>query len=148
MSELSSTSRWQLPLLAVGQMQKDVTHNEALARIDALLCPLVESVPQNGPPSAPLAGQCWLIGPAPTGAWTGRPHQLACWTSGGWRCAEPRVGMTARLVDGRLAQFGGSQWILPPTVAAPIGGAIVDSEARTSIAAVIVALQEQGLLAT
>jgi Protein of unknown function (DUF2793) len=148
MSELSSTSRWQLPLLAVGQMQKEVTHNEALARIDALLCALVESGPQNAPPTAPLAGQCWLIGSAPTGGWDGRPHQLACWTSGGWRWIEPRGGMTVRISDGRLARFDGAQWMLPPSVSAPVGGATVDSEARTVIAALIVALRDQGLLAT
>lgn len=42
MTDLSTTSRWQLPLLAVGQTQKEVTHNEALARVDALLVPAAE----------------------------------------------------------------------------------------------------------
>ena len=148
MSEISSTSRWQLPMLAVGQMQKEVTHNEALARIDALLSPLVESPPLDVPPSAPLAGQCWLVGTAPSNAWSGRAHHLACWTSGGWRWIAPQIGMTVRLADGRLARFGGSHWILPVAVSLPVNGATVDSEARLAIAAVIAALQAQGLLAT
>lgn len=148
MDDLSETSRWELPLLAVGQMQKEVTHNEALARIDALLIPVVEGPPQNNPPATPQAGQCWLVGAAPVGAWTGQAQALAAWTSGGWRIIKPRNRMTVRLADGRAAIFANGQWSLPGTVAGPVGGATIDSEARASINAVISALQAQGWLTT
>ena len=148
MTDPSITSRWQLPLLAVGQTQKEVTHHEALARVDALLAPAAESSPQNSPPAAPVAGQCWLVGGAPAGSWAGRAQHIACWTSGGWRWIMPRSGMTVRIVDGRMARFDGTGWVLPPVVAAPGGGAVVDSEARTAIVALIASLQTQGWLAT
>lgn len=31
------TARYQLPFLAVGQAQKEITHNEALVLLDALI---------------------------------------------------------------------------------------------------------------
>lgn len=148
MSELELTSRWQLPLLAVGQMQKEVTHNEALARIDALLIPTAENGPQNSPPAAPLEGQCWLVGAAPTAGWSGHAQEIACWTSGGWRWVTPRGGMTVRIADGRMARFAGGLWLLPPAMAVPTGGAVVDSEARSAISGIITALQAQGWLVT
>jgi Protein of unknown function (DUF2793) len=146
MSELLRSARWKLPLLAVGQMQKEVTHNEALTLIDALIAPVVEASGPNDPPAAPLTGQCWLVGTAPTGAWIGAAQHLACWTSGGWRLIAPRAGQTVRLATGAALRFGGSAWLNPAHIAAPTGGAVVDSEARAAIAALIAELRLQGLL--
>ena len=61
----TSTPRHQLPYLAVGQAQKEITHNQALVRIDALLQPLVEAE-LSAPPASlaeSQAGKCWLVGP-------------------------------------------------------------------------------------
>ena len=146
MSELLQSARWRLPLLAVGQMQKEVTHNEALTLIDALIAPVVEAQGVNEPPSAPQLGQCWVVGAAPTGAWTGGAQHLACWTSGGWGLIAPRTGMTARLAGGTMLHFDGAQWAGPAAVPVPSGGAVVDSEARAAIAALIAQLQLQGWL--
>ena len=50
-----ATSRLNLPLMAAGQSQKEVTHNEALLRIDLLVQTTVMSGPQSTPPAgAPL----------------------------------------------------------------------------------------------
>lgn len=146
MSDLLQSARWKLPLLAVGQMQKEVTHNEALALVDALIAPVVEASGVNDPPVAPLTGQSWLVGTAPTGAWIGAAQHLACWTSGGWRLIAPRAGQTVRLAAGAVVRFDGSAWINPGNVAAPAGGPIVDNEARAAIAALIAELRLQGLL--
>jgi Protein of unknown function (DUF2793) len=146
MSELLQSARWKLPLLAVGQMQKEVTHNEALTIVDALIAPVAQASGVNDPPASPLNGQCWLVGAAPTGAWTGAAQHLACWTSGGWRLIAPRAGQTVRLAAGAVARFDGSGWIGPADISAPTGGTIVDSEARAAIAALIVELRLQGVL--
>ena len=63
------SGRFGLPFLAAGQAQKELTHNEALALIDAVLCPAVESAGLETPPGSPSVGQCWIAGVSPTGAW-------------------------------------------------------------------------------
>ncbi|MDZ3830331.1 MAG: DUF2793 domain-containing protein [Sphingopyxis sp.] len=147
MSEPMTTPRFALPLLAVAQAQKEVTHNEALSMIDALVQTVVEAGPLDAPPAAPAAGQCWIVGGAPTGAWSGQAAALAIWTAGGWRFVVPRIGMRAvRASDGAIQRFGGGGWNAPGSVADPVGGATIDSEARVAIAAIISQLATHGLL--
>jgi Protein of unknown function (DUF2793) len=146
MSELLESARWKLPLLAVGQMQKEVTHNEALTLIDALIAPVVVASGVNGPPLTPENGQCWLVGAAPTGAWADAAQHLACWTSGGWRLVAPRTGMAVRAGSGAVLRYDGAEWTAPSAVAVPGGGTVVDNEARAAVSALIVALQAHGLV--
>jgi hypothetical protein len=134
-------------LLAVAQAQKEVTHNEALTLLDALVAPAIDAGPQNDPPPAPLLGQVWLVGDVPTGAWIGAPGALALWTAGGWRFIAPRAGMSVtRLEDGLCLCFDGTMWSVPPAIGTPAGGAVVDTEARAAIGALISCLSAHGLL--
>ena len=146
MTELLQSARWKFPLMAVGQMQKEVTHNEALTLIDALISPVVEANGINIAPISPMLGQCWLVGAAPTGLWAGAAHHLACWTSGGWRLIVPRTAMLVRLVNGPMLRFDGLVWAVPAAVPNPVGGTVIDSEARTAISALVVVLQAYGWL--
>src|SRR3546814_14471192 len=93
MTDLPTTARFQLPLLAAAQAQKEVTHNEALTLLDALVQPVVEAGPQNSPPLAPAVGQCWLVGAAPTAEWSESAGTNATLTAGGWRFAAPFAGL-------------------------------------------------------
>jgi hypothetical protein len=79
------TARFALPLLHAGQAQKEMTHNEALLALDILLHPEVEALGENQPPPAPSAGQCWIVGDAPIGAWAGQADRIAAWSPAGWR---------------------------------------------------------------
>lgn len=147
MSEAMMSARFGLPLLAVNQAQKEVTHNESITAIDMLLHPSVGAGPLNAPPASPQAGQCWLIGAAPTGAWSGRPHHLAAWTAGGWRFAPPHPAMRIwRSSDGHLLRYDGNSWVEPALIAEPAGGSVIDSEARAAINSVILVLKSYGLL--
>ncbi|MBL8652063.1 MAG: DUF2793 domain-containing protein [Sphingopyxis sp.] len=147
MTDLPSTARLALPLLALAQAQKEVTHNEALTLLDLLVQPAVEAGPQVDPPLAPAAGQGWIVAAGATGAWDGADGSLALWTAGGWRFAAPRPAMrVARLSDGAWLRFDGAAWVEPDAVASPAGGATIDSEARAAIGAVILALVGHGLL--
>jgi hypothetical protein len=141
------TANAALPLLAVGQAQKEMTHNEALVRVDLLLSGRAVAAGLNTPPSAPVAGQCWIIGTSPTDDWTGRARQIAGWTDGGWRFVVPWAGLALR-VGGtqQLYRFDGTAWVAPPSVPSPAGGTNVDTQARTAIDAVVAALVAQGLL--
>ncbi len=147
MTDMPSTARYALPLLATAQAQKEMTHNEALALIDALLHAAVEAGPVDDPPAVPEPGQCWLVGSAPTGTWAGQGHALAVHTAGGWRFTAPSAGMRVlRIDDGAWLRFDGAAWHGPATIAAPSGGAVVDVEARAGLAGLILLLQEHGLL--
>ena len=166
MTDLSA--RFALPLLQPGQAQKELFHNEALARIDALLHPAVAAIATNDPPGAPAPGQGWIVGSAPTGAWTGKAGQIAAWTGGGWRFLVPIAGTTAWIAAaGRWAWHDGSAWQTGPlptggiavggvqvvsargaAIAAATGGANIDAEARAAIASILAALRTHGLIAT
>ena len=147
MTDMPITPRFALPLLAVAQAQKEVTHNEALALLDALVHAAIEAGPLATPPANPAVGQCWIVDAGATGAWSGEENAIAIWTAGGWRFAAPRAGVqVTRLADGARLRFEGGEWTAPATIGAPAGGATVDSEARSAIAALILNLAAQGLL--
>lgn len=86
MTDTLATPRFALPLLAVAQAQKEAMHNEALTLIDALLHATVEDGPLAAPPGAPMEGQCWIVGAAPTGAWAGQGR------AGRSRCGQAAAG--------------------------------------------------------
>ena len=147
MTEMPTTPRHALPLLAVAQAQKEITHNEALVLIDALVHAAIEAGPVNDPPPTATAGQCWLVGSAPTGVWAGQARSIAISTAGGGRFAAPRHGIAVRrIADGAAWRFDGAEWVGPPVIAAASGGATVGGEARAVLAELIQLLAAQGLL--
>lgn len=142
-----TSARFGLPLLAAGQAQKEVTHNEALALLDLLVQPVVEAVGVDVPPAAPVEGQAWIVGDAPEGLWRRHPGALAGWMTGGWRFVAPREGVQVRTIEGMLAVRRGDGWQRGAAIAPPAGGAVVDAEARATLAAILAALRTHGLVA-
>jgi Protein of unknown function (DUF2793) len=160
-----STDRFDLPCLAAAQAQKEVTHNEALALIDILLFPTVESVAPSTVPSTPQLGACWIVGSNPSAAWLGQSGAIAGWTASGWRFASPVEGMRVwSLADSRFVQRVGGAWTLVPqmviiegnqvvgarqgAIPNPNGGANIDAEARSAITLILARLRGHGLIAT
>jgi hypothetical protein len=160
-----ATPRFQLPFIVPGQAQKEMFHNEALVRIDAGLHAAVEAAGAETPPATPTVGESWLLGALPSGAWSGKPHQLAIFTEGGWRFLAPTVGMTAwDKGDGLMRRWTGSAWSgeltaerlavgglqvvgeRQPAVPSPSGGTVIDAEARAAVSAVIATLMSHGLI--
>lgn len=147
MTDMPATPRFSLPLLALAQAQKEMTHNEALTLIDALIHAAVQDGPIDTPPAGPVEGQCWLVGAAASGEWAGEAGTIALWTAGGWRFAAPRAGMrVVRSTDGAWLRFDGAAWIEPATIASPADGVTIDAEARTAILSLILLLEGQGIL--
>lgn len=163
---MQTSERLGLPLLAAGQAQKELSHNEALVLLDFVVQPSVEAVGLDTPPTSPAPGACWIVGAAPSGAWRGQAQAIAGWTEGGWRFVAARPGMRAwSLGDSADAQFDGTQWTIgtlagnrlvlagetmlgvrQPAIAAPANGTGVDAEARRAIEAILTALQSLGLI--
>lgn len=148
MADILTSERIKLPLLAAGQAQKEITHNEALVLIDALLFPVAQAAGINTPPIAPTAGQCWLVGATPSGGWAGMAHMLALWTSAGWRFASLPLG--ARVAVGNshtLWTRTASAWQIAATIAFPTAGSTIDAECRASLISLIQALRVAGIIA-
>ena len=142
----STSARYELPFLFSGQSQKEFTVNEALALTDSLLHPAIEGTAET-PPTAPVDGDCWLVGATPTDAWAYNAGEIACRQAGAWLFVVPRDGL--HVLDkstGQTILFRDGSWQRPSAPAAAAGGATVDAEARTAIADLIDALIAAGIL--
>lgn len=108
---MTDTARLGLPLLAAGQAQKHVTHNEALALLDALVQMRLDGLDRNDPPATPAEGAAYAVGPAPTGDWTGRAGMVALRSGGAWTFLSPAEGWLAWDGEtGRLTVRTGAGW--------------------------------------
>lgn len=86
---MSNTHGLLLPYILQSQSQKEVTHNEALNRLDVLVQSVAQDVDLNTPPGSPTLGDCYIIGDSPTGAWSGKAKQIAQAIEGGWFFVTP-----------------------------------------------------------
>jgi hypothetical protein len=165
---MAETPRYQLPLLAAGQAQKEITHNEALVALDALLGLAVQSRGLAVPPASLVTGAAWLVADSASGAWAAQDGQIAVWTGGGWRFHTPVLGQCLYVLDeARMLVRAGTGWheggwpvgalhvnglqvigARRPAIANPAAGSVVDVEARTAIAALLDALRQHGLIAS
>ncbi|MGI8931724.1 MAG: DUF2793 domain-containing protein [Sphingomicrobium sp.] len=163
---MSATPRLVLPMIAAGQAQKELFHNEALQMLDVLVAAAVEGPPLASPPTTPVIGSCYLVAASPTGEWTGHAQQLAAYTSGGWRFIVARDGMGALVrSSGTTAVYRNGSWEIGTlsgsqvtidgdkvvgargsAIAAPTGGTVVDGEARATIGQLLIALRDHGLI--
>ena len=164
---METTERLGLPLLAPGQAQKELVHNEALQLLEILVAGAVEEPARNAPPASPAPGSCYLVGSAPTGDWSQYAGHLAAFTSGGWRFVPPAPGMAVLVkTSGLVASFAGQGWetgairaqrVLvdgvqvvgsrAAAIADPAGGSVVDAEARATLAQILSALRQHGMIA-
>ena len=96
-----ASARLSLPYLAAGQLQKHVTLNEALTRLDALTQTAVVSRSTAAQPAAPADGALYILPPAATGAdWGGRPAgALMRAEAGGWLVIDAPDGLLAVVLD-------------------------------------------------
>lgn len=147
LSYSTATPRVGLPMLFTAQAQKETTVNEALVAIDFLLASAVEGV-VAAPPATPLVGQAWIVGAAPTGAFAGHSGKIAGWTQGGWRFFQPGEGMRAfDIAAGAFRQYLNG-WMMASAPDLPVGGGIVDVEARACLVALVTALEEIGIFSS
>lgn len=139
-----TTTRFALPLLYTGQAQKEAFVNEALSRIDTLLHCSIQGEATT-PPPLPADGENWLIGSDPTGEWTDHAQHLACRQAGSWAFIPPIDGMRVfDLSTGQAILFFGF-WKKCFAPLEPLGGEIVDGEARTAIVDLIASLRAIGI---
>ena len=90
-----STPRLQIPELVSMQDANEVTWNEALVQLDAFVDLFLLGQFINAPPSSPSDGDAYLLGGAPTGAWSGYAYKIASCIDGAWRFYTPFNGLRA-----------------------------------------------------
>jgi hypothetical protein len=108
------SARLALPYLAAGQMQKHVTLNEALTRLDALVQTAVVSRSTTTEPGEPEDGALWILPAAATGPdWGGRPAgSLVRAEGGGWTAVGTSDGLIALVADtAEVVVRHGGDWI-------------------------------------
>ena len=105
------TTRLAMPYLLPSQAQKHVTHNEALAVLDALVQPVLSSPPSDGAPVAPEEGDIHIVGTTPQGEWVGHAGEIAAFQDGAWRFLQPLDGWRFQLrnTDSLLVRENG-EW--------------------------------------
>jgi len=80
---MTTSADMGLPYITTGQAQPDVTHNEALLLLQALMNGVI-SRGVNNPPATPASADAYIVGSAPTGAWAGRANTVAIWSGTAW----------------------------------------------------------------
>lgn len=106
-----TTPHLGLPLLAAAQAQKHVTHNEALAGLDALVHLAVKERDRQAAPGMPTEGDRYLLGADPSGAFAGHSGEIALYDQGVWRFFKPRRGWRVFVeAEDSILVFDGAQW--------------------------------------
>lgn len=95
------SARLALPYLAAGQMQKHITLNEALTRLDALVQTTVVSRTATVEPDDPDDGTLWILPAGATGTdWSGRAEgSLMRAEGGGWTEVVAGDGLVVLVLD-------------------------------------------------
>ena len=165
---MDGTPRLKLPMLAPGQSQKELFHNESLAIVDLLIGGTIEPILGGAPPAAAISGSFYRVGSGATGPWAEHDGELAALDENGWRFCTPFPGLRlTERVSGLEWRFDGEAWETgkarvasvvvggkqviggrTASIAAPSAGSVIDAEARACIGLILGALRGHGLIET
>ncbi|KQM20256.1 DUF2793 domain-containing protein [Novosphingobium sp. Leaf2] len=140
-----TTPRFGLPLLHAGQAQKEAFVNEVFLTTDALLHCAIRGE-TSAPPSDSQDGDAWLVAAAATGEWAAHSQRLAVRQNNAWRFFDPVEGMRVFDVSRGCEIRFRQSWIKATLPVEPLGGSIVDGEARAAINDLVSVLQALGIV--
>lgn len=127
---MDATANLDLPFIMPSQAQKHITHNEAIARLDAVVQLAVMDRDLATPPASPADGDRYIVAAAATGAWTGWDLSVAVYYAGGWLRLTPQPGWLCWIADeAGLVYWTGSAW--QPIAAANIGAVAKTGDTMT-----------------
>ncbi len=112
---MTTTPRLALAYIASSQAQKEITHNAALNDLDFMAQASVIDYTISTPPASPNTGDSYIVGPSPTGAWSGCANYVTGYYAG-WSLKPPQTGWTVWTKNGnRVLYYNGSAWTLLTT---------------------------------
>ena len=112
-----STSNYNIATLSPNQDQKEVTINEALHKIDALLASGAIDKDMTEPPVSPSDGDVYLVSATAINDWAAYQNQIAYYY-GGWNYVVPLEGLTVWVIDENLRYIHRSGvWVIDGMVA-------------------------------
>ena len=108
---MTTTTHLGISLVEQSQAQKEVTINQALTRIDAILNTGAKSRSLATPPSSPASGDLYIVATSPTGDWAGQAGKLTYFDAI-WRFITPNMGLTLWVNDESVTvTHNGSVWL-------------------------------------
>lgn len=111
---MTDSAKFLLPFISVGQSQKEVTHNQAIAMIDILLSKAVTSVLAT-PPGSPANGQAHIVAAsATTGVFVGKENNIAYYLTdaAAWQFIAPTTGLELMVTSTVVKyRWTGSAWL-------------------------------------
>lgn len=127
---MTATPNLNLPYMLAAQSQKHVTHNETLRMLDCITQLGVLDRNISAPPISPADGDRYIVGPSPTGAWSGQADKIAAYQDAAWMFYAAEKGWLAWVADeSAIAVFDGVAWAL-----ASSGGGASDHGMLTGLA--------------
>jgi Protein of unknown function (DUF2793) len=113
-----TTTRLGLPEIISNQAQKEVTHNEALWLLDAILGNGCKSRVSAAPPTTPTEGDVYIIPAGASGAWSGKDGKLAQYLNAAWLFYTPQTGWRTWVADeADTVLYDGAKWTRQETMA-------------------------------
>lgn len=107
-----------LTLSPPGPLQADLIVNPVIRRLGAVGGNTTGVLDKDlsTPPGSPVEGNSYIIGPAPTGVWTGRSNQIAYWNGVIWQFYIPEEGWRMPVLDEDADyRYSGSAWVIVST---------------------------------
>jgi hypothetical protein len=110
---VDQTANLALPYIMPTQAQKHITHNVALARLDAIVQLSVLDRDLTAPPGSPADSDRYIVAASATGAWSGWDLSVAAFIEGAWTQLEPQPGWLCWVADeALLVAWDGAGWTL------------------------------------
>jgi len=119
-----ATPQLALDVLSEGQNGAESIVNDNSYRLDAL-CQLSVKDRTNTPPGAPVEGDRYLIGAAPTGVWAAQANKVA-WYVSGWKYLAPKQGFRAWVDDEKcFMRYNGTVWYAEGKITLQSNGIVI-----------------------
>ena len=107
------TPNLNMPQLRESQGSAEVTHNEALNILDALVQSTVKDKDLTAPPGSPAEGDAYIVAATATGDWVGEEDNIAVFFGDIWIFITPKEGWAVWVTDEVVDYtFLGGSWLI------------------------------------